>query len=389
MTASNAERIPVSAPWLAGHVRDYVLDCVESGWVSSLGTYVARFEQEFAAFCECDHAVATSSGTAALHLALAAIGLGAGDEVLVPDLTFVATANAVTYTGATPVLVDVDAATWTIDPMEARRRVTPRTKALIVVHLYGLPADMDALLALADEHGLVVVEDAAQAHGARYKGRVAGSLGDISAFSFYGNKIITTGEGGMVVTHDEKLASRARLLRGHAMDPVRRYYHSEVGFNHRMTNIQAAIGCAQMEQVAEILDRRRRIADAYERGLAGAAAIEGPPSMPWADNVHWMYSILIGERGNLSRDELARALDDRGIETRPFFVPLHQLPAFRCGERFPVASRLAASGLNLPSGNALTAAQIERVCAAIQDLSGVRFTDAARPSFAASAKIAR
>lgn len=365
-----AARIPVSAPWLSDRVRDYVLDCVESGWISSLGVYVERFEREFARFCDAGHGVATSSGTAAVHLALAALGLGPGDEVLVPDLTFVATANAVCYTGATPVLVDVDPVTWALDLEDARRKITARTRALIVVHLYGHPADLDPLLALARERELFLVEDAAQAHGARYKGRRVGAIGHIGAFSFYGNKILTTGEGGMVVTRDEALASRARLLRGHAMDSVRRYYHYEVGFNYRMTNIQGAIGCAQLEQYEDIRERRRTTASIYAARLGNIAGLQLPPNAPWAESAHWMCSIVVEPSLGLSRDETMAALDARGIETRPFFVPLHELPAFESPTGFPVSTRLGHHGINLPSGSGLTREDVDRVCDAVLDIAG-------------------
>ena len=269
--------IPVFAPWLSENVRRYVLDCVDSGWISSLGQYVGRFERDFATFCEARHAVATSNGTTALHLCLATLGIGPGDEVLVPDLTFVSTANVVRYTGATPVLVDSEPRTWGMDPVDARRKLTARTRAIIPVHLYGHPVDMDPFLAMAAEHRLDIVEDAAEAHGARYKGHRVGALGRIGAFSFYGNKIITTGEGGMVVTNDPALAERAAFLQDHAMDPRRRYFHPEIGFNYRMTNIQAAIGCAQLEQADAILGRRKVIAGAYDAGLAGIPGLTRPP----------------------------------------------------------------------------------------------------------------
>ena len=360
--------IPVFAPWLSDTVRRYVLDCVDSGWISSLGEYVGRFEREFAGFCEARHAVATSNGTTALHLALATLGIGPGDEVLVPDLTFVATANVVRYTGATPVLVDADPATWTLDPADARRKVTPRTRAIIPVHIYGHPADLDPLLALARERGLEVVEDAAEAHGARYKGRRVGAIGRIGAFSFYGNKIVTTGEGGMVVTSEAALAERAAFLRDHAMDPKRRYYHPEIGFNYRMTNIQAAIGCAQLEQVEAILDRRKVIAATYEAGLAGLPGVTRPPAQPWAENVYWMYSVLVEPAFGLSRDAVREGLRARGVDSRPFFVPLHELPPHRTDGAFPVATDLSRRGINLPSGTGLTTAEIETVCRALREL---------------------
>ncbi len=360
--------IPVFAPWLSENVRRYVLDCVESGWISSLGEYVGRFERDFARFCEAQHAVATSNGTTALHLALVTLGLGPGDEVLVPDLTFVATANAVRYTGATPVFVDADPGTWTLDPADARRKLTGRTRAIVPVHLYGHPVDLDPLLALARSHGLEVVEDAAEAHGARYKGRRVGALGHLGAFSFYGNKIITTGEGGMVVTNDPALAERAAFLRDHAMDPKRRYYHPEVGFNYRMTNIQAAIGCAQLEQAEAILGRRKAIAAAYEAGLADLPGLTRPPAQAWAENVYWMYSVLVEPAFGRDRDAVREGLRARGIDSRPFFVPIHELPPYRSEAPFPVASRLARTGLNLPSGTGLGHEEIALVCRALHEL---------------------
>jgi perosamine synthetase len=361
--------IPVFAPWLSDNVRRYVLDCVDSGWISSLGEYVGRFERDFATFCEARHAVATSNGTTALHLCLAALGVGAGDEVLVPDLTFVATANVVRYTGATPVLVDSAPRTWGMDPADARRKVTPRTRAIIAVHLYGHPVDMGALLGLAAEHGIDLVEDAAEAHGARYQGRRVGALGRIGAFSFYGNKIITTGEGGMVVTNDPALAERAAFLRDHAMDPRRRYYHPEIGFNYRMTNIQAAIGCAQLEQADAILGRRKLIAAAYEAGLAGIPGLTPPPAEPWAENVYWMYSVLIEPAFGRSREAVMTGLRARGVDSRPFFVPLHELPPHREDAPFPVATWLGARGINLPSGTGLSSEEIATVCDALRALA--------------------
>jgi perosamine synthetase len=361
--------IPVFAPWLSENARRYVLDCVDSGWISSLGEYVGRFEREFARFCEAGHGVATSNGTTALHLALATLGLGPGDEVLVPDLTFVATANAVRYTGATPVLVDVDPATWAIDPADLARRVSPRTRAIVPVHLYGHPADMDPILDLARSHGLSVVEDAAEAHGARYKGRRVGSLGHLATFSFYGNKIVTTGEGGMVVTSDPTFAERAAFLRDHAMDPRRRYYHPEIGFNYRMTNIQAAIGCAQLEQIETILARRKAIAAAYEAGLAGLTGLSRPPVAPWAENVYWMYSVLVEPGFGPNREAVRAGLRERGVDSRPFFVPLHELPPYRQDAPFPVTTALAAKGINLPSGTGLRPEEITQVCDALRGLA--------------------
>jgi perosamine synthetase len=361
--------IPVFEPWLSENVRRYVLDCVESGWISSLGEYVPRFERNFARFCEAAHGVATSNGTTALHLALVTLGIGAGDEVLVPDLTFIATANVVRYTGATPVLVDAHPTTWTLDPDDARRKVTARTRAIIPVHIYGHPADLDPVLELAAGHGVAVVEDAAEAHGARYRGRRVGALGRMGAFSFYGNKIITTGEGGMVVTDDPALAERARFLRDHAMDPHRRYYHPEVGYNYRMTNVQAAIGCAQLEQVEAILQRRKAIAAAYAAGLAGVPGLTRPPGAPWAESVYWMYSVLVEPAFGRDRDAVREGLRARGVDSRPFFVPLHEQPPYRTAAPLPVATRLGRTGINLPSGTGLGAEAIGLVCRALRELA--------------------
>ncbi len=361
--------IPVFTPWLPESARGYVLDCLDTGWISSLGRYVPRFEEELARFCEARHAVATANGTVALHLALAVLGIGPGDEVLVPDLTFVATANAVHYTGASPVLVDVDPRTWGIDPEDARRKLTPRTRAVIPVHLYGRPVDLDPLLALAAEHGLEVVEDAAEAHGARYKGRRVGALGRAGAFSFYGNKIFTTGEGGALVTNDPEVAARAAFLRDHAMDPQRRYYHPEIGFNYRMTNIQAAIGCSQLEHADEILGRRRAIARAYGAGLAGIPGLAQAAAMPWEESICWMYSVLVEPAFGADRDAVSAGLRARGIDSRPFFVPLHEMPPYRCDGAFPTATLLSRQGINLPSGTALTAGEIATVCGALRELA--------------------
>ena len=361
--------IPVYTPWLPESARRYVLDCVDSGWISSLGEYVPRFEAELARFCEARHAVATANGTVALHLALAVLGIGPGDEVLVPDLTFIATANAVRYTGATPVLVEVDRRTWGIDPEAARRRLTARTRAILPVHLYGRPVDLDPLFELAGEHGLDVVEDAAEAHGARYKGRRVGALGRIGAFSFYGNKIFTTGEGGALVTNDARLAERALFLRDHAMDPRRRYYHPEVGFNYRMTNIQAALGCSQLEHAAEILRRRQALARAYDAGLAGIAGLAWPEALPWEESVCWMYSVLVEPAFGLDRDAVAAGLRARGVDSRPFFVPLHEQPPYLDGGSYPVATALSRQGINLPSGTALAPDEIATVCGALRELA--------------------
>ena len=362
--------IPVAEPLLGEKELEYVTDCVRSGWISSLGEYVRRFEREFAAYCGVRHGVATHNGTVALHLALAALGIGPGDEVILPTLTFVATANAVTYTGATPVLVDSEPYTWNIDPEAAAHAVTPRTRAIIAVHVYGHPADMDPLRALADRHGLALIEDAAEAHGARYKGRRAGSLSDVAIFSFFGNKIITTGEGGMVLTDDADLAERCFFLENQARHKENPYWHPEIGYNYRMTNLQAALGVAQLERIQELIDIRRRNAAHYARRLAAVPGLSLPPCAPWAENVYWMYTVLVEDEYGLERDTLMARLRERGIETRPVFYPIHTLPMYNQGQRLPVAEGLGRKGINLPSGATLTPEQAGQVCDALAELAG-------------------
>jgi perosamine synthetase len=362
--------IPVSDCRLDGNELRYVTQCVQSNWISSAGRFVREFEEAFAAAMGCRYGIACSNGTTSLHLALAALGVGPGDEVIIPTFTMIATANAVRYTGATPVLIDAERETWNLDVTQLAARITPRTRGILLVHTYGHPVDMSPLLDVAERRGLWVVEDAAEAHGARYKDRPVGSLGRAASFSFYANKIITTGEGGMVVTNNPDLARRAAFLRDHAMDPARRYYHPEIGFNYRMTNVQAAIGCAQMEQVDAILDRRKTLAAAYEAGLAGVPGLTRPPVAPWAENVYWMYSVLVEPAFGRDRDAVREGLRARGVDSRPFFVPLHAQPPYRTDAPFPVATDLSRRGINLPSGNALTLEQIGTVCAALRELAG-------------------
>jgi len=359
--------IPVAAPDLNGNEKAYVLDCLDSTWISSSGKYLDRFEAAFAEFCGVRHAIACSNGTTALHLALVALGVGPGDEVLVPTLTFVATANTVMYCGATPVFVDAEPDTWTIDPAAIEAKITPRTKGIIVVHLFGHPTDIDPINAIARRHGLFVMEDAAQAHGAEYRGRRAGSLGDIATFSFFGNKIVTTGEGGMVVTGDDALAARMRLLRTHGMDPTRRYWHPVIGYNYRMTNIAAAIGLAQLERVQWQLDRRRELAAWYREELGNVPVLTCQAERPGASHAWWMFSALVNE-GTADRDGVMEAMRRRGIETRPIVHPLHTLPPYQegsAGQAFPVAEAIARAGINLPTFAGLTRGQVREVCDAL------------------------
>jgi perosamine synthetase len=360
--------IPVYRPTVGTTEKAYVLDALESTWISSKGAYLDRFELEFPSYLGARHGIATCNGTVSLHLALAALGIGPGDEVIVPTLTYVASVNAVAYTGAVPVFVDSHAAYWNLDPALLEERITPRTKAIMVVHLYGHPADMDPIAAIAAKHGIHVVEDAAEAHGATYRGRKVGSFGVGGSFSFFGNKIITTGEGGMIVTDDDAFAERCRHLRGQGVSPTRTYWHDVIGYNYRMTNVAAAIGVAQLERIDHTLERKREIADRYRAGLNEVPGVAFQPEMDWARNVYWMVSVLVDPS---LRDGLMSFLGDRGIETRPFFYPAHTLPMYARGESFPVAERLSESGINLPSGPTLTDGEIDFVCEAVaQGMSG-------------------
>lgn len=354
--------IPVAEPLLGDKELAYITDCVKSGWISSLGKYVRDFEEQFAAYCGVRYGVATFNGTVALHLLAATLNLGPGDEVIMPSLTYVATANAIRYTGATPVFVDSERATWNIDPNVVEAAITARTKAIIPVHLYGHPADMAALQTIAAKHDLWLLEDAAEAHGALYQGQKVGGLSDAAIFSFYGNKIITTGEGGIIVTNNKTWAERAFFLENQGRYPENPYYHPEIAFNYRMTNIQAAIGLAQLERINEMLAIRRRNAAHYNRRLAGLPGLTLPPQMPWAHNVFWMYSVIVEDEFGLSRDDLRAKLRQAGIETRPFFYPVHTLPMYHTGQFLPVAEELSWRGLNLPSGATLTPEQIEYIC---------------------------
>ena len=363
-------QIPIAEPLIDDTELQYVSECILSGWVSSTGKFVNQFEEMFADFCQTKHAITTSNGTTALHLALLAADIGAGDEVLVPTLTFVATANAVTYTGAKPVFIDSEPNSWNIDPSKIEEAITPKTKAIIPVHLYGHPADMEPLQKICAKHNLILIEDAAEAHGAMYKGQKVGSLGDLGIFSFFGNKIITTGEGGMVVTNNDEYADKIRILRDHGMEKDRRYWHPVLGYNYRLTNIQAALGVAQMEKIDHILLKKIQNAGWYNTLLQNIKGITLPHEMDWAKNVYWLYSILIDKKKfGLSRDELMVRLQEKGIETRPLFYPVHSQPIYATGESFPVAKNISKSGLSLPSSVKLTEQSINKITATIRHLA--------------------
>lgn len=365
-------RIPVAAPDLSPLERRYVAEAVASSWISSTGPFVERFEREWAALTGARSAVAVANGTVALHVALLALGAGPGDEVLVPSLTYIAAANAVRYVGAEPVFVDADPATWCLDPAHLAASVTPRTKGIIAVHLYGHPADMDAINAVASARGLWVVEDAAEAHFARYRGRPVGTLGSIGTFSFYGNKVITSGEGGAITLNDPALEARVRMLRGQGMDPERRYFFPMVGYNYRLTNVACALLCAQLERREQLVARRRRVFNGYRRRLRGIPGIGFQPVAPWAEPAPWLFCITVDEEEyGVSRDALMDHLAKAEIETRPFFIPIHTLPPYseasrRRGDRLPVTERLGAAGMNLPTYGALRGPQIEQVAQAVR-----------------------
>ena len=363
-------RIPVAHPVLSGNERRYVDECIDTAWISSVGRFIQAFETEFARYISTPHALSCCNGTVALHLALLGIGCGPGDEVIVPTLTYIASANAVTYCGATPVFVDVDPRTFNLDPVQVESRITPRTKAIMAVHLYGHPADMDPLAELAARHDLALIEDAAESHGALYKGRKTGSIGEVGVFSFFGNKIVTTGEGGMLTTANADLAMRMKLLRGQGMDLQRRYWFPIVGYNYRMTNIEAAIGLAQLERIDEHLAARQRVRRWYDERLRDLSdLIQLPIEEPWAKHSFWMYTIILSDAvvAGITRDEFMARLDADGIETRPVFYPMHVLPPYLDpAARFPVADRLAAQGVNLPTHGMLTEDDVDYIVSRIR-----------------------
>jgi perosamine synthetase len=367
----SARLIPVADTLLDGNEARYLAECVQSNWISSIGPFVREFERQFAQACDCEFGVACANGTVALHLALATLGLGPGDEVIIPTFTMIATANAVSYTGATPVLVDAEPETWNMDVSRLEEKITPRVKAIVVVHTYGHPVEMNVVNEVAKRQGIAVIEDAAEAHGSEYHGRRAGSLGDAASFSFYANKIITTGEGGMVTTNNAELAEVARRLRDHAFSDERHFWHQYRGFNYRMTNMQAAIGLAQTERLPALIERRRRNARLYTETLSQVPGLTLPRELPDMKNVFWMYGVLVDEEFGCSRDELRRLLAQQGIETRTFFIPIHFQPIYFAqfkGQRYPVAETLCQKGLYLPSGAGLSESDVRFVAETVAQI---------------------
>ena len=365
-------QVPLVQPMLDGNDLEYVTECIRTGWISSQGRFVRQFEESFGQFVGTPNTLVTSNGTVALHLALVTLGIGPGDEVIVPDLTFAAPVNAVLYVGATPVLVDVDPATMTMDMAAAERAVTERTRAILPVHLYGHPADMARVMALAKRHGLVVVEDCAEALGSRYGEQHVGLLGDAATFSFFGNKTITTGEGGMLLFKDAAMLERARMLRDHGMSRERRYWHLEVGYNYRMTNVQAAIGVAQMERAAEFVARKRWIADQYRQRLSGLSELHLPGEFGDVVNSYWLYTVILSRQLAARRDDVLAQMTGSGVEVRPVFHPMHRMPPYLPfvseGQQFPGSIAAADGGISLPTAVNMNESDIDKVCRVLTEV---------------------
>lgn len=397
--------IPLNEPRIAKNALKYVTDCVRTGWISSAGAYIEKFEINFAKYLEVKHAITTTSGTTALHLALASLGIGEGDEVIIPALTMMAVPFAVLYTGASCVSIDVDSEIFNISPEKIKsfiekncsynpntkqlinKHTNKRLKAIIPVHTYGHPCDMAGILQVAKKYSLLVIEDAAEAHGAEYHkdilgkksnkdtiSRKAGSMGDIGCFSFFANKIITTGEGGMVVTNSDEIAEKARALKDLCHCPERRFLHTGVGFNYRMTNLQAALGLAQLEEIQDDIKIKREMAQMYNELLKDIPGITTPIEKPWAKSVYWMYAILVEPDFGISRDTFMKRLKEQGVDTRPFFIPIDKQPffnkkiCFRDGD-CSVSNSLSEKGLYLPSALTITEEQIHKVCSSIRKVS--------------------
>jgi perosamine synthetase len=365
MNISAKRQIPLSFPTIGRKEAEYVMDCIETTWISSVGKYVERFEKAFAEVASTKHAISCSNGTAALHLALLALGVKPGDEVLVPTLTFVACANSVVYCGAKPVFVDVDREIWSIDASQIEAQITERTRGIIAVHLRGHPADMEAIMEIARKHGLFVIEDAAQAHGAQVRRKPVGSIGDIGTFSFFGNKMLTTGEGGMVTTDDDAMAEHIRLLKNQGMTQKRRYWHPVVGYNYRLTNVQAAIGLAQVERLEELLFHHQEIARWYQDELQDVQGLWWQHQRSWARHAWWQFVAVIEDEFGPDRDAVIETLQEGGIDARRLYYPMHTLPPYQENGRnrqYPVADHLSARGICLPTWSGLKRDDVRYIC---------------------------
>lgn len=368
--------IPVNEPRLGSHELEYVMECLQTGWISSEGRFIGAFEQAWADYCGMKFGVAVSNGTTALQLAVACLDLQPGEEVILPTFTIISCAQAITYNGGTPVLVDCDPRTWCMDVGQVEAKITSRTRAIMPVHIYGHPVDMEPLWDVARRHNLIIIEDAAEAHGAEYKGARCGSLGDLGCFSFYANKIITTGEGGMILTNNETYADRVKSLRNLCFQKERRFYHTALGYNFRMTNIQAALGLAQVENIETAVQHKRWMGQEYTNRLNQFKGLQLPVEEAWAKNVYWMYGIVLEKNTGKTAVEFAKRLSERGIMTRPFFLGMHEQPVFLArglfvDEQYPIAEHLARQGLYLPSGLSLSIEQLEEVCRVVgEELNG-------------------
>jgi perosamine synthetase len=374
--------IPVNEPLLNGNEKKYLDECIDTGWISSEGPFVQRFEEKMAAAASRKYGIAVCNGTVALEVAVAALGLLPGDEVIMPAFTIISCAAAIVRRGCMPLLVDSEPLTWNMDVEKLKAKIeneieikkNNKLKAIMVVHIYGLPVDMAPVIEIADKYGLKIIEDAAEMHGQRYKGRPCGSFGDISTFSFYPNKHITTGEGGMVLTDDDRLAERCRSLRNLCFQSKKRFVHEELGYNFRMTNLQAALGLAQLERLEEFVARKRRMGKRYNDLLLNVEGLElMPEKTVYAENIYWVYAMVLKDPVPFDAEDAMRRLGQRGIGTRPFFWPMHEQPVFRRmglfeGERYTVAERLGRRGFYIPSGMALTEAQMKEVAEAVKEI---------------------
>ncbi len=363
--------IPVNRPLFISNEKKYLQQCIDSGWISSEGPFVKQFENNFAKYVARKHGVAVSSGTAALEVAVGAIGLKPGDEVIMPTFTIISCALAVLAYGGVPVFIDAEPETWNIDVNKIEQKITKKTKAIMAVHIYGHPSDMDAILKIAKKHKLLVIEDAAEVHGAKYKGKKCGSFGDISIFSFYANKIISTGEGGMVLTNNKKFAVRAEFLRNLGFNNKKRFYHTELAKNYRITNLQAAVGVAQLKNIEKLVNIKRKNAAEYTKQLKSAKGLQLPVQKTWAKNVYWMYGVVLDASLGIDAEVFAKKLAKKGVQTRPFFYPMHLQPVLKKyvqeGE-FPISERIVKYGLYLPSGLGLKKEEITKVCSAIKEI---------------------
>lgn len=358
------ERISIANPVFNGNEKKYLMECIDTGWVSANGRFVKEFEEKFAEFCGTKYALSCCNGTVTLHLILVAMGIGQGDEVIMPTLTYIATANAVKYCGATPVFVDSEEGTFNMDPTKIEEKITERTKAIMPVHLYGLASNMEAIMEVANRHNIPVIEDAAEAHGAEQNGKKVGSFGLAASFSFFGNKIITSGEGGMITTNDDALYNRMKLLKAQAVSPNKRYWHVDVGYNYRMTNMQAAIGLGQLEQIAWHMEQRKRVADLYKKFLSGTEEYMKLQEEPEGfKSVYWMSNVVLQEAVTKERDKVMEEMEQCNIEMRPIFYPMHIMPPYYDESvSFPVAEKVASRGISLPSHAMLTGDDVKYVC---------------------------